>query len=238
MRRVFGWLRGRVELGPLLIFLAVASGFWAFFALLEEVREGETLGFDERILLALRAPGDLSQPVGPPALHELMRDFTALGGVGVLTLLTLVVAGFLSLQRNRATAVFLLAAVGTGILVSTLFKEFVARPRPDLVPHGSIVGSPSFPSGHSLMATLVYLTLAITIARTQSQLRIKTYVVLVAVALSLAVGISRVYLGVHWPSDVLAGWALGAAWALGCWGIAEWLERRRRMFSKSKTVDS
>lgn len=219
-------LHNRIDLGVLLVFFLGAMGLWAFFGLLDEVSEGDTTRFDEWVLLAFRSPTDLSQPIGPPALQEMMRDATALGGVAILTLLTLVVAGFLLLQQDRATAYFLTASVGSGIVVSTIFKELVARPRPDLVPHGSIVTSASFPSGHSMMATLVYLLLAITIARLQKQMRVKLYVISVAVILSLGVGISRVYLGVHWPTDVLAGWSLGAAWALACWGIALWLERK------------
>ena len=219
-------LHNRIDLGVLLVFFLGAIGLWAFFGLLDEVSEGDTARFDKWVLLAFRSPTDLSIPIGPPALQELMRDATALGGVTILTLLTLVVAGFLLLQKDRATAAFLTASVGSGILASTAFKELVARPRPDLVPHGSIVSSASFPSGHSMMATLVYLLLAITIARLQKQMRVKIYVLIVAVMLSLGVGISRVYLGVHWPTDVLAGWSLGAAWALASWGIALWLEHK------------
>lgn len=218
------WLRGQATLGPVLLLALTTSSLWAFLGLMEEVAEGETQRFDTAILLAFRTAENT--PIGPAALPEIMRDFTALGGVAWLTLVTVCVAGFLILKRNTPTALFLLAAVSTGILTSTLAKELIARPRPDLVPHGSYVTSASFPSGHSMMATLVYLTLAIVIARGQKQRRVKAYVIGIACALSLAVGVSRVYLGVHWPTDVLAGWALGSGWAIGAWLIAKVLDRK------------
>ncbi len=225
MRRILPWLKEKATLGPLLLLGMVSASLWAFLELLDEVQEGETAAFDSALLLALRTAENA--PIGPPVLQEVMRDFTALGGIAVLTLITGLVAVFLVLKRDSRTALFLITAVGSGILASTLAKTVIDRPRPDLVPHGSIVSTASFPSGHSLMATLVYLTLAIVIARGQSSPRVKAYVIGVAVALSLAVGASRVYLGVHWPTDVLAGWALGSGWAIGAWAVATALERAR-----------
>ena len=225
MRRILPWLKEKATLGPLLLLGMVSASLWAFLELLDEVQEGETAAFDSALLLTLRTAENA--PIGPPVLQEVMRDFTALGGIAVLTLVTGLVAVFLVLKRDSRTALFLITAVGSGILASTLAKTVIERPRPDLVPHGSIVSTASFPSGHSLMATLVYLTLAIVIARGQSSPRVKAYVIGVAVALSLAVGASRVYLGVHWPTDVLAGWALGSGWAIGAWAVATVLERAR-----------
>jgi undecaprenyl-diphosphatase len=223
MRAALHWLKAQATLGPVVLLGLTTSSLWAFLGLLDEVSEGETMRFDTAILLAMRSAENT--PIGPPALQEIMRDFTALGGVAWLTLLTVCVAGFLIMKRNTATALFLLCAVSTGILTSTVAKGLIDRPRPDLVPHGSFVTSASFPSGHSMMATLVYLTLAIVIARGQSQRRVKAYVIGIACTLALAVGVSRVYLGVHWPTDVLAGWALGSGWAIGAWLIAEVLDR-------------
>lgn len=235
MRNILDWVKGQVTLGPLLLLALSTTGLWAFLSLLEEVQEGDTQRFDTVILMAMRTADNV--PIGPRALQEVMRDFTALGGVAVLTLITVLVAGFLVLKRNTATALFLLAAVSSGILASTLFKELVARPRPDLVPHGAYVSTASFPSGHSMMATLVYLTLAIVIARGQSRRRVKAYVIGVACGLALAVGISRVYLGVHWPTDVLAGWALGIGWAIGTHIIAAALERKHVIPGDDGTID-
>lgn len=225
MQRLIAWLKEHASIGPLLVLGLLSASLLAFLGLLDEVREGETEAFDTVILLALRTADNA--PIGPPVLQEIMRDVTALGGIIVLTLITLLVAGFLFLKRDGGTALFLLLSVGSGILASSLAKALIDRPRPDLVPHGSYVSTASFPSGHSMMATLVFLTLAIVIARGQSRRRVKAYVILTAIGLSLGVGISRVYLGVHWPTDVLAGWALGSGWAIGSWALAEALERAR-----------
>jgi undecaprenyl-diphosphatase len=199
---------------------------WGFFSLADEVTEGETHAFDTWLLLALRNPADPGDPLGPGWVEELMRDVTALGGVGVLTAMTLAVAGFLWMQGKRGSMWLVLIAVAGGQVVTTLAKAGFDRPRPDLVPHGMQVYTASFPSGHSMMAAVTYLTMAVLVARVQPTRALKAYVLALAVLVTVAVGISRVYLGVHWPTDVLAGWSAGAAWALGCWLVARWLARR------------
>ncbi len=176
--------------------------------------EGETRTFDEVILLALRTPGDISQPIGPPWLQEMVRDFTALGSTGVLTIITLGVVGWLMFSGKRKTAGLVLVAVLCGVVLSSLLKSGFARPRPDLVPHSVAVFTSSFPSGHAMMSAVVYLTLGSLVARTKHSVTLKVYVLSLALFLTLLVGLSRIYLGVHWPSDVLAGWAAGACWAL------------------------
>jgi undecaprenyl-diphosphatase len=207
-----------------------AAALWGFVELAGEVLEGETHAFDERILLALRAV-DRSDPIGPGWLEELMRDVTGLGSTGVLTFITLAAAGFLALSRKAHAALFVVAAVGGGMLVSTLLKMGFDRPRPDLVPHGAVVYTASFPSGHATLSAVAYLTLGALLARVQPHLVLKLYLLGLAILLTVAVGVSRVYLGVHWPTDVLAGWALGAAWALFCWAAALWLQRRGQVES-------
>lgn len=217
---------GRHELGTLLLVLAVAAATWGFVELADEVAEGETATLDQTLLLALRNAADPSDPLGPAWLEELARDMTALGGTGVLALITLAVVGFLLLQRKTHAAVLLAAAVGGGMILSTLLKLGFERPRPDLVPHAVHVYTYSFPSGHAMLAAVTYLTLGALLARVQPQLRIKAYLLVLAVLLTVLVGTSRVYLGVHWPTDVLAGWTVGAAWAVFCWLIVRWLQRR------------
>src|SRR5262249_52953419 len=120
----------------------------------------------------------------------------------------------------------LLAAVLGGLLLSLLLKELFKRPRPSVVPHLSHVDTSSFPSGHSMLSFVVYLTLGSLLARLVQPLRLELSVVGVAVLLSFLVGLSRVYLGVHYPSDALAGWAAGLTWAVGCWLLARYLQRR------------
>lgn len=226
LRGWVGWLSGHGEIGLALVLSLAAAALWAFVALAEEVREGATRGFDTAVLMALRAPGDPADPLGPVWVEELARDATALGGTGVLTFSILAAAGFLWLLPRRATAFYLLAATVSGVALSNTAKALFDRPRPDLVPHGTAVYTASFPSGHALMAAVTWLTLAVLLATTFRRRRLKVYVVGLAVLVTIAVGASRVYLGVHWPTDVLAGWAAGGAWALACAALARVLSRR------------
>lgn len=221
---VVEWLSAREAL-TLAALLLAAGGIWLFVELADDVMEGDTTSVDEQLLLMLRAPSDASDPIGPPWAEELARDVTGLGGAGFLAFLTLASAGFLAIQRRRALALYLLVAVASGTLVSTLLKLGFDRPRPDLVPHGSIVYTSSFPSGHSMLSAVVYLTLGALLASGQTNLRLRAYLIGLAGFLTVSVGISRVYLGVHWPTDVLAGWTAGAAWALLCFALAERLRR-------------
>jgi undecaprenyl-diphosphatase len=222
---VLGWL-ARQELGVLVATLAVAAVLFAFTELADAVVEGDTRAFDEFLLLSLRSATDPSDPLGPRWLEEMMRDFTALGGTGVLTAVTLAVVGFLSLTGKRHAAATVAVAVVSGLLLSQALKWGFARPRPDLVPHGQVVYTQSFPSGHAMLSAVVYLTLGALLARTQPRRRVKLYFLAVAALLTVVVGVSRVYLGVHWPTDVLAGWTVGAGWALLCWLAMLWLQRR------------
>jgi undecaprenyl-diphosphatase len=209
-----------------LALLVFGLGLFAFLYLAGEVIEGETLRFDTWLLLALRVPGDTTDPLGPAWIEEMFRDFTALGGVGVLSLLTLISVGYLWLTGQRRVALFLLFAILGGLLLSSMLKSGFDRPRPDLVSHGSHIYTSSFPSGHSMLSAVVYLTGGALLAIVQSAHRVRVYLVGCSILTTLLVGVSRVYLGVHWPSDVLAGWAAGAAWAAACWLVAQWLHER------------
>lgn len=194
--------------------LLIAGGLHAFMNLAETVREEGPHTLDQRILLAMREAGDKSDPLGPPWVEEMGRDITALGGFTVLTGLTMAALGFMILHRRYRLSLLTLAAVLGGMQASASLKHLFGRPRPDLVPHEVLVTSASFPSGHAMMAAVVYLTLGVLIARTQRRRRVRLYIVTLSLIVAVAVGVSRVYLGVHWPTDVLAGWALGGAWAL------------------------
>jgi undecaprenyl-diphosphatase len=229
-QRARAWLpTARREVALLAAIALAAASLVLFGELADEVLEGETHAFDETVLLALRSAADPSDPIGPAWLEEQMRDVTALGSLGVLSLVSLAAVGFLILQGKRRTAALVVVAVGGGMLVSTLTKLGFDRPRPDLVPHATQVYTASFPSGHAMMAAITYLTLGALLARVQPRLRLKLYLIGLAAILTVLVGFSRIYLGVHWPTDVLAGWTLGAAWALACWAIALWLQARGRI---------
>jgi undecaprenyl-diphosphatase len=223
--KLLGWIAAR-EAGVLLALLLAAGAVWLFVELADDVLEGDTRGVDERLLLLLRTSADASDPLGPSWVEELARDVTAMGSAGILALITAAAFGFLALQRKQHLALYLVAAVAGGTLVSTLLKWGFARPRPDLVAHGQEVYTSSFPSGHSMLSAIAFLTLGALLASGQTNLGMRAYLMALAVFLTVIVGVSRVYLGVHWPTDVLAGWAAGAAWALGCWALARQLRRR------------
>lgn len=226
VQRVLTWL-GQREFGLLLAIGVIVAGCWLFLALADEVVEGGTERIDSSILLAMRRPEEPHDPRGGPLVEEAARDITALGGTTVLCLLTLITCGYLVLDGKSHMAGFVLGCVVTGILIGTLLKTIYHRPRPNLVPHSVYTVSTSFPSGHSMMSAVAYLTLGALLARSEKRRRIKAYFMIVAAVLSGAVGVTRVYLGVHWPTDVLAGWTAGAVWALLCWLAARWLQEHR-----------
>lgn len=194
--------------------------------LADEVREGDTQAFDVRVLLALRTPADLARPIGPDWLPSAARDVTALGSWAVLGLVTAAVVGFLALGRHRRTPWLVAGAVISGVAVSEALKVLVDRPRPSVVPHLAEVATASFPSGHSMLSAVVYLTLGALAASLLERRGQRLFVLAVAVFVTGIVGLSRVYLGVHYPTDVLAGWAAGLAWAILWWLLARRLERR------------
>lgn len=216
---------GRRELLNLLMLLGVAAGSWGAIELADEIAEGETDAIDRRITLSLRAADDRSDPWGPGWVEEMARDATAMGGILWLGLATIGVSAWLVLGRKPRLAAFLALSVGGGLALSIWLKHLIDRPRPDLVPHGSIVHSASFPSGHSVMSAVVYLTLAALLMRAERNGGRKLLLLATAALLCLLVGISRVYLGVHWATDVLAGWTIGASWAIFCWLVGARLRR-------------
>lgn len=183
---------------------------------------------EQRVMLALRDGDDLSDPLGPDWLERYAMDVTSLGGHSVLVMLVLFAAGYLLLVRKREAAALLVACALGASLVSFGLKVLIGRGRPDLVPHLVEVSTPSFPSGHALLSASIYLVLGALLAREAPTLRLRRYFLGVAIGLTVLIGISRVYLGVHWPSDVLAGWLIGAGWALLCWKLEARLQRSRR----------
>jgi undecaprenyl-diphosphatase len=223
----------RLESRALLMLFAAAAAIWAFLAVGGEMREGETLALDRRILLAFRTPGDPSQPLGPRSFQEAMRDITALGGFTVLTLVTVVAALAFAFHRKLRHAAVFVAAVLVAQVGSEQLKGLYGRPRPDLAPHATYVYSASFPSGHSMLSATVYLTLAALIATLEPRRSTQTLVFATAVTVMITVGLSRIYLGVHWPSDVLAGWCAGAGVALVAWAALLRLTKGRDGTAKS-----
>ncbi|HVL29702.1 MAG TPA: phosphatase PAP2 family protein [Sphingomicrobium sp.] len=215
-----------LDRGVLVAFLAVTVLLAGVGNLASEVIDGDTLAFDRWLIAVLRDASDPGSPLGPAWLRKTMVDLTALGGGPFLTLLTVAAAGFLAAARKWGMAAFVVLAIAGGGLAANVLKWIFVRARPDLVPHLVSVDSASFPSAHAMNSAVTFLTLGVLLSRSLEDRRLKAYLMGVAVLLTLIVGFSRVYLGVHWPTDVIAGWAVGAAWAILCSLLAAWLQRR------------
>lgn len=207
----------RIETKLLVRVLAVA-GLLLAFGLIAEVAMGQAMPtFDRSLILWFRDPADLSDPIGPVWLEEAARDITAMGSFAVLGILLFSIVSFLFLSGRRNAAWVMLVAVIGGVALNSLLKLGFARPRPDLVAPTARIFTPSFPSGHAALSAITYLTIAALLSRTTPSRKLRFYVMGLAIVLTVMVGVSRVYLGVHYPTDVLAGWCIGAAWALMCW---------------------
>ena len=219
------WHRLRGNLGLAYAIVAML----AFVILASAVRSGVSFPIDAWLLQSLRQPGDLSIPIGPRWLSNTMTDLTALGDVTVLTLVTVAACGYLIAARRYRTSLFIAAAAISGSILAAWLKTFVGRARPTIVPHLVDVQNLSFPSGHATNSAIIYLIIGLVLARSLQGRRVRAYVRGLAIAMTIILGITRVYLGVHFPTDVLAGWLIGSAWATLCWTVALRLERRHRI---------
>lgn len=237
MKAAIRTLANRIEFPVLLAGLIIAGGLWGFEELMEVARDTTPHAFDTEILLAFRQAGHPEVPLGPLWLQGAMRDITSLGSSAVLVLIVAAVIVYLLLIRKAGTALFILVAVAGGQALSSLLKAGVDRPRPDLVSHLANETSLSFPSGHAMVSAVTYLTLGSLAARFLPGRTTKIFVLCLAVLTTLLVGVSRVYLGVHWPSDVLAGWCAGFAWAMLCWLAARLLQRRHAVADSDSELE-
>ena len=214
-----------VEIKVLLTTLLIIISLWVFFIVANAVSAGTTQNLDVRIIEYFRNSGDNS-PAGPAWLPDAMKEITTLGGGTILTIIALIVFFYLRIQKKYPELYFMLAAVIGGTIISFGLKEIFGRERPDEVFRLVDVSSLSFPSGHSMMSAVVYLTLAVLVSRIQKQRKLKIYIITVAIFLSFIIGVSRVYLGVHYPTDVIGGWTIGIVWAALCWFIARYFEKK------------
>lgn len=217
---------GLLEFKTLLVIFVLAIALMGFEEIADGAMEGDTHAIDSFILLMFRMPGNLSDPIGPLWLEEIVADISALGGIALLTLFTLLSTFYMIIIGRWRKGLYVAFTVITGTVLSNLLKSGFDRPRPDLIPHDIHVYTASFPSGHSMMAAVVYLTLGALLAQAHEDRHVKAYFMAAALFFTAIIGISRVYLGVHWPTDVLAGWCIGAFWALLCWGLEIILHRR------------
>ena len=225
LRLPIRWL-ARQEAFVLLTTFVVVLALYGFIELADEISEGEMREFDVSVLRLLRRADDPGLLIGPLWLAEAVTDITALGGTSVLVMVLLGAVGHLLLQHRYGAAVLVVVASAGGGVLSVALKHLFARDRPDVVPHLVTVEGLSFPSGHSMASTVIYLTLGALLARFAARRRIRVYVLTVSLCLTFLIGITRVCLGVHYPSDVLAGWSAGLAWALLCWLGARYLQYR------------
>ena len=211
------------EFGIILTCLVCVAGLWMFIEISDEITEAETQSIDTYLLTSLREPVDLEKPIGPQWGKEVARDVTALGSKFVLSLVVLVVAGFLFLKKRYGQAWLIVISSLAGVLLTVGLKMLFVRERPDVVPHFVMATTHSYPSGHTMMSSVIYLSLSTMIAHLQDHKRLKVYCILIALVIAFLVGFSRVYLGVHYPTDVLAGWSIGLAWAAFCWIMFRYL---------------
>ncbi len=216
------------ELVLLVAGLALFLSVWLFLWVAEEVGENEHQATEEKWMLTLRNPQNPAEPIGPKGLAEVARDISALGGATVIILMSLLISGHLLLQHRWRRVLLLALTIAGGHVLSQGLKAIYHRERPSIVPHLAYVDSASFPSGHSLSSSVIYLTMAALLAQSARRRREKVYLMAIAFGLTFLIGLSRVFLGVHYPSDVLAGWSAGTAWALVCWIAAARLRREPR----------
>lgn len=211
--RSFGWNEVAMLVAALIALICI----YGVIELADEVKEGATQTVDEWVLRSLRRSDDRAMPIGPAWMREAGLDLTALGSPVVLTLTVSAVIGFMCLQRQYRLALFTVLTIASGSALAILLKYAIARDRPAIVPHLREVTTPSFPSGHAMVSAVIYLTLGTLLMQIVARRVAKLYCLMAAMFLTFLVGVSRIYLGVHYPTDVLAGWMAGIGWALGCW---------------------
>jgi len=219
---------GRDAVVPAIVFGCLALGIYFFLVIAGKVADGEIRNFDVSLLLFFRDASDPSRLIGPPWLPKRVVELSALGSTSVVILALVLVVGFLLTLRRYGPALFMFLSVALGWLISSALKQFYDRPRPNIVEHLDSASSASFPSGHAMMSTVIYLTMAVVVAHFYRETRVRVYVLFVAVLVPALVGITRIMLGVHWPSDVLAGWSLGVAWASFLWLVMRFLGHRQQ----------
>ena len=224
-----GQVPGNVRHAPWLLISGAALGIAILLvgAVGALIDRGWELNVDRAIMLWTRHGSAHGVPIGPPWVRAAMVDITALGGVTVLTVVTVIAVCFLALKRLWLTALLVTGGTVSGAIAVSVAKGIVARPRPDIVDHLVTVSSASFPSGHATSSAIVYLTLAALVMQIVRGRVVRGYIIGAAGLLVGAIGCSRVYLGVHWPSDVLTGWSFGALWALMWWGVGAWVRLSR-----------
>lgn len=218
------------EIGVVVPLLLGAIGLAVFAGIADGVASGDKQGFDWSVLTWLHPYVDDPQRVrGPWWLREAAIDITSLGGISVLLLLALIFVFFLLVHGKKLSALLLVVGLAGGVAWSEGLKALFDRARPPAEYQVVETLNASFPSGHALLATVFYLTIGVMLTRAFPRARVKAYAVGWAVVVVLLIGLTRVYLAAHWATDVLAGWGIGAFWAVMLWLFAYVVERRQRV---------
>ena len=207
-----------------LLAIAVLLALFGFIA--RDVARETPTALDRRITQALRSSVDPHRAIGPAWVQEAARDITSLGSIIVIVMTTAVIAGYFLLTRKPSVAWLMLLAVAGGIGLNNLLKLVFARRRPHEITSTVRVFTSSFPSGHATLSAIAYLTIGALLSRASSSAAVGLYFLTIAVFLSALIGFSRIYLGVHYPTDVLAGWCIGATWATLCWVLMAWVQNQ------------
>ena len=216
----------RAEFAALGALAIVTLGTVTFVEIADDMTEADGEAFDQMVLRWMQPVA--GQPRGPWWLHEAAADITSLGGIAVLTLFAVVALGMLLILRKWLSALLLLIGLAGGVALSEGLKALFQRERPPAAFQAVETLNASFPSGHALLSTVFYLTVAVMMTRAFPRRRLKAYVLGVGMVFALMVGLTRVYLGAHWASDVMAGWCVGAAWAMALWLVSYAVERRQK----------
>ncbi|MFC5344259.1 phosphatase PAP2 family protein [Brevundimonas staleyi] len=215
----------RAEFAALGALAIVTLGIMTFVEIADDMTEADGQAFDQMVLQWMQPIA--GQPRGPWWLQEAAGDITSLGGIAVLGLFAIVAIGMLLILRKRLSALLLVVGLAGGVALSEGLKAIFERERPPAVYQAVATLNASFPSGHALLSTVFYLSVAVMMTRAFPKKRLKAYVLGVGMVFALMVGLTRVYLGAHWASDVMAGWCVGAAWAMALWLVSYAVERRQ-----------
>lgn len=220
----------RAEVAAVIALLIIALGVFVFVRLADNLPQIDGEGFDWLVLGAVRPiAGDPSMPWGPWWLHEAAMDISSLGGISVLGLFALIALGFLLMSAKRLSALLLVVGLAGGVFLSEGLKAVFDRARPPQAYQVVDTLNASFPSGHALLSTVFYLSVGVMMTRAFPRRRFKAYAIGVGIVIALLIGLTRIYLGAHWASDVFGGWSVGAAWAMLLWLVAYAAERRQRV---------
>jgi undecaprenyl-diphosphatase len=205
--------RGKV-LGAVTAGAVLWLAIWVFGEMVDDTPKGDFSAWDELIVRWVRGGADNSR--GATAIAGFARAITVLGSVTGLAVVVASGLAWLAVRRRWRAALFLGVATGGAALAIALLKQHFMRTRPEVVPHLVEEGSWSFPSGHALGSAAIYVTLSVVIAARWRTRWGQMALIAAAFLLSFLIGVSRIYLGVHYPTDVLAGWSAGTAWAIVC----------------------